>query len=80
MGMESIVDERGRVLIPQELRAELGLTEGTVVRLQKRSEGSIVLRPARQSRRTWKDLNGVEPVRTGKPEWPSPEEAKAIWE
>ena len=76
--METVVDERGRVLIPQELRLELGLAEGTVVDLKK-AEGGIVMRPARSKRLSWKELNGVKPKRTAKPEWPTPEEIKSIW-
>lgn len=80
VGMESIIDERGRVLIPQEIRTEFGLTKGTVVQLQKGSREGIVLKPARRRVRTWRDLFGMKPVRTGKPEWPSVEEIKSIWE
>ncbi|MDA4121987.1 MAG: AbrB/MazE/SpoVT family DNA-binding domain-containing protein [Thaumarchaeota archaeon] len=76
--METIVDERGRVLIPQELRQELGIAEGTVVDLE-RSEGGIMITPARQKHLSWKELNGIKPRRTAKPEWPTPEEIKSIW-
>ncbi len=73
-----MIDERGRVLIPQELRRELGLAEGTVVQLEK-GEGGIKMIPARRKRPSWKDLNGIKPTRTGRPEWPTPEEIKNIW-
>jgi AbrB family looped-hinge helix DNA binding protein len=77
--METVVDERGRVLIPQELRREMGIAEGTVVDLEK-AEGGIMMTPARRRRLSWKDLNGIKPKRTAKPEWPTPEEIKSIWE
>ena len=79
--LETVVDERGRVLIPQELREEVGLDEGTVVDLQKGKGRMITIAPARRkNRRSWKDLKDVKPHRTGNPEWPSPEEIKGIWE
>jgi AbrB family looped-hinge helix DNA binding protein len=77
--MESVVDERGRVLIPQRLRSEAGLEEGTVVELRKEGKNLIVVAPFRKGRRSWKDLRGLKPTRTGEPEWPTPEEIKRIW-
>jgi AbrB family looped-hinge helix DNA binding protein len=76
-----VVDERGRVLIPQELRRELGLDEGTVVDMEK-SEGVIIMTPARRKHFSWKELNGIKPKtkRTARPQWPTPEEIKSIWE
>ncbi len=74
------MDERGRVLIPQELREEMGLDEGTVVTLQRGKGKMITIAPARKGRLSWKDLKDVKPHRTAKPEWPSPEEIKSIWE
>jgi bifunctional DNA-binding transcriptional regulator/antitoxin component of YhaV-PrlF toxin-antitoxin module len=79
--LETIVDERGRVLIPQELREEVGLDGGMVVSLQKGKGRMITIIPARRtSRLSWKDLKGIKPHRTAKPEWPTPEEIKSIWE
>jgi AbrB family looped-hinge helix DNA binding protein len=79
--LETVVDERGRVLIPQELREEVGLDEGTVVNLQKGKGRTITIAPARgKNRLSWKDLKDVKPHRTANPEWPSPEEIKSIWE
>lgn len=79
VGMETTVDERGRVLIPQEIREKLRMTEGTLVQLEERGS-VVVMRPTRQRRRTWPELRGIRAVRTGKPEWPTPEEIKSIWE
>jgi AbrB family looped-hinge helix DNA binding protein len=79
--METVVDERGRVLIPRELRAEVGLDEGTVVQIRKGAKDSIVLAPSKKKgRRSWKQLCGLNPTRTGEPEWPTPEEIKSVWE
>jgi AbrB family looped-hinge helix DNA binding protein len=77
--METVIDARGRVLIPQQLREDLGLDEGVVVELQK-EKGTIVITPAKRKRLSWKELNGIKPKRTGKAEWPAPEEIKGIWE
>ena len=77
--METVIDARGRVLIPQQLREDLGLDEGVVVELQ-REKGTIVITPAKRGRLSWKELNGIKPKRTGKAEWPTPEEIKSIWE
>ena len=79
--METVVDERGRVLIPQELREEAGLEEGTVVKVEKGKGRTIQIAPLKRGTRlAWKDLDGIKPRRTGKPEWPTPEEIKSIWE
>ena len=78
--MDTVVDERGRVLIPQGLRTEVGLEEGTVVTIKKEGRQALLLVALSRGRRTWKELNGLEPTRTGKPKWPTPEEIKGIWE
>ncbi len=78
--MESVVDERGRVLIPLELRQQLGLDEGVIVRLERKGVENIVIARAGQGRRPWRKLSGLKPTRTAKPEWPTPEEIKGIWE
>jgi len=78
--LEAVVDERGRVLIPQELRSEVGLEEGTVVEVRREGKRDLVLAPSRKGRRAWKELDGLRPTRTGKPEWPTPREIKSIWE
>jgi bifunctional DNA-binding transcriptional regulator/antitoxin component of YhaV-PrlF toxin-antitoxin module len=77
--MQSSVDDRGRVLIPQSVRENTGMTRGTVVRVQQK--GAVVeVIPTSKKQRRWKDLAGINPKRTGKPVWPTPEEIKSIWE
>ncbi len=76
---QTVVDQRGRVLIPEEIREGAGLDEGTIVKVE-RQEDAIVIKPVRKSKRTWKQLCGLTPKRTGKPEWPTPEEIKSIWQ
>ena len=75
---QTVVDQRGRVLIPEDIRESTGLEEGTVVKVETQEEG-IVIKPIRRSKRSWKELCGLAPKRTGKPEWPTPEEIKNIW-
>ncbi|MGP8070598.1 MAG: AbrB/MazE/SpoVT family DNA-binding domain-containing protein [Candidatus Bathyarchaeia archaeon] len=75
---QTVVDQRGRVLIPGDLRESAGLDEGTVVSVEKQEEGVVIL-PVRRGKRTWKQLCGLVPKRTGKPEWPTPEDIKSIW-
>ena len=79
MTEETVVDERGRILVPQEIRERLGLGEGTIVKVVE-MEKEIVIKPVSRKRRTWKDLCGIKPQRTGKPEWPTAKEIKDIWE
>jgi AbrB family looped-hinge helix DNA binding protein len=86
--MESLVDERGRILIPKDLRELLGIKEGSSVELvEDIKEGVITIKTAAKakSRRKpgVKELYGigVKVKKTGKPEpWPSPREIKSIWE
>lgn len=42
--MEAILDEFGRISIPQRVRDDLGLAPGTMLSIEEREEG-ILLRP-----------------------------------
>jgi len=75
---QTVVDQRGRVLIPEDVREGTGLDEGTIVRVEKQDDG-IMIKPIRRGKRTWKQLCGLVPKRTGKPAWPTVEEIKNIW-
>jgi AbrB family looped-hinge helix DNA binding protein len=75
---QTVVDQRGRILIPEDMREGAGLDEGTIVRVERQNEG-IVIQPIGRGKRTWKQLCGIIPKRTGKPEWPTAEEIKSIW-
>lgn len=75
---QTVVDHRGRVLIPEDIREGAGLDEGTIVRVEEQDEG-VVIQPLGRDKRTWKQLCGMIPKRTGKPEWPTAEEIKSIW-
>ena len=76
---QTVVDQRGRVLIPEAIREDTGLDHGTVVEVEKEGE-RVVIKPIRKKKRTWKQLCGTRPKRTGKPDWPSPREIKSIWQ
>jgi AbrB family looped-hinge helix DNA binding protein len=70
---QTVIDRRGRVLIPEEIREISGLQVGTVVAVEKQDDG-IIVKPVGKNRRGWKRLCGLTPRRTGKPRWPTPEE------
>jgi AbrB family looped-hinge helix DNA binding protein len=55
---------RGRILIPEDTREGAGLDEGTIVRVERQDEG-IVIQPIGRRKRTWKQLCGIIPKRTG---------------
>ena len=74
---QTVVDQRGRVLIPEDIREDSGLDEGTVVRVETQDEG-IVIKPVRKAKRSWKQLCGLTPKRTSRAEWPTQEEIKNI--
>jgi AbrB family looped-hinge helix DNA binding protein len=76
---QTVVDQRGRVLIPEEIREDTGFGHGTVVEVEKEGE-RVVIKPIRKKKRAWKQLCGIRPRRTGKPEWPTPDEIKSIWQ
>jgi len=76
---QTVVDQRGRVLIPEEIREDTGFQHGTVVEVEREGE-QIVIKPIRTHKRAWKHLCGLRPKRTGVPEWPTPEEIKSIWQ
>jgi len=42
--METILDELGRIVIPKQVRDDLGLSPGSVLEVEERAEG-IVLKP-----------------------------------
>ncbi len=79
MDDEAVVDERGRVLLPIRIREKLNIDEGSVLQVEEKQR-TIVLRPTRKLKKTLKDFSGLDPSRTGKPKWPTPQEIKSIWE
>jgi AbrB family looped-hinge helix DNA binding protein len=75
---ETVVDQRGRILIPEEIRESAGLKSGAVVAIEK-TRNVVVIKLLRKHKRAWRELCGLTPERTGKPEWPRAEELKSIW-
>lgn len=75
--MGASVDERGRVVIPQEFRERLGLMPGTEVRVEV-SEGGVLVRPARQKREIARQLRGIIPKGSTGPRL-DPRRVKHIW-
>ena len=76
---QTVVDQRERVLIPEAIREDTGFDYGTVVEIEKEGE-RVAIKPLPKKKRTWKQLCGIRPKRTGKPEWPTPGENKSIWQ
>ena len=80
------VDSKGRVSLPREIREMLGDT----VEVRAVGKRKVLLSPAMKGAKTRKSKVLVaeenfmkvldeEPARIGKPENPSPEEMKSIW-
>lgn len=73
MGKLSVVEERGRILIPKRLRDSLKLKPGQKI-LIERKDGKIVIKPAIDFKKFVSELRGC--VRKSKIK---PEELKRIW-
>jgi bifunctional DNA-binding transcriptional regulator/antitoxin component of YhaV-PrlF toxin-antitoxin module len=79
------IDSKGRVSLPREIREILG----KIVEIRPVGKRKVLLSPARKGTKTgasrairqenFLKLLDKEPKRTGKPENPSPEQMKAIW-
>ena len=70
---KSTIEERGRVLIPKEIREELNLRAGQAVIIEKK-EGCIVIKPAVDEKRIFSELRGC--VKKSKI---NPRDIKNIW-
>ena len=76
---ETTIDHRGRVVIPKEIRDNMQLKEGIILKVEKRDK-EIIIRPARKTKKSIKEFYAQDPERTGDIKWPTPEEIKNIWE
>lgn len=80
-GLRATVDDRGRVLIPQELREATGLTSGAPVVIERTQDG-IRLRRARPVDEALDRLDGA--IHEGNRRVPAedlePEDVKDEWE
>ncbi len=71
------VDSKGRICLPAEIRDEIG----DVVTAKRTSKGILIQKGEKSDfLDEFKRVISSEPTRTGKPENPSPEKMKAIWE
>ena len=70
---KGVVEERGRVLIPKDIREELNLKPGQEVLIEKK-EGFIVIRPAIDVKKLTAELRGC----VKKPKV-HPRDVKHIW-
>lgn len=76
--MSTLVDERGRVLVPKDLRAQFGLEAGCPVIVEAEADG-IKLRRAIPRKEALERLAGIIP-KAGKRHALDPLDAKRIWE
>ncbi len=76
--MSSIVDEKGRIVIPKHLAEELGLTKGDKISFEKKKQ-SLIIKKAKASEKRLDEIMSWNPKRMGKPEPVSPQEMKEIW-
>lgn len=74
----SIVDEKGRIIVPKPLRSELGIAEGSQVRLQVEKE-RLVISKVVEADEFIRDMEGF--VREGsKLPFVDPLSLRRIWE
>lgn len=76
--MSTLVDERGRILVPKDLRAQFGLEPGCAVIIEADADG-IRLRRAIPREEALGRLAGVIPKASGRSSI-EPLDAKRIWE
>ena len=69
---EVTVEDRGRIVIPKDIREKLGIRGGEKMRVEER-DGDVVISPV-NSRSSLKELRGV--IRDSETE---PSEIKEIW-
>lgn len=78
MADEAILDKKGRIVIPRQLRDELGLREGSKVKLLLDEEKIIVIKPV-NPKEFINEMEGC--VKEGSPiPKVNPLELKKIWE
>ena len=80
--METKIDTKGRVMIPQPIRKRLGIGKETPLLIEERNY-EVLLKPMKkkkEKKRGIKDFFGLKVKRTGKPEWITPKEIKSIRE
>ena len=52
--LDSVVDKKGRILIPKKVRESAGISGGTVVKVRQRGRIVEVIPTAKKGRRTWR--------------------------
>ncbi|MDA4120431.1 MAG: hypothetical protein OK436_07585, partial [Thaumarchaeota archaeon] len=74
------LDSKGRPLFFELLNASK-IVPMMVQAMEKGKGKTIQIAPLKRGTLlAWKDLDGIKPHVTGKPEWPTPKEIKSIWE
>ena len=79
--MATTVDERGRVLIPRDMREEHGFSPGSPVIIESTADG-VVLQPALPREEALRRLNGAINAKTRKRDAVplDPLDVKKVWE
>lgn len=82
MSVPTKVDDRGRVLIPQDLRVRAGIEPGQDVRVEIDGEGNLVIQPVLSVEAFLEELTGAvnEETRREDAEPMDPLELKRMWE
>lgn len=80
--MPATIDDRGRVLIPKELRDELGLGSGQQVRFELQDDGTLRVHPIRTARQVLDKILGSISEENADPDAEplDPLDVKRIWE
>jgi len=77
--LSSIVDEKGRIVIPKHLAEEIGLTKGDKVVFDKKDKQFLIIKKAKAPEKRLDEIMSWNPKRMGKPEPVSPREMKEVW-
>jgi AbrB family looped-hinge helix DNA binding protein len=80
--MTTTVDDRGRVLIPKELRAQAGIEPGQEVRLEIDENGNVSIQPVLSAEKLLETMLGAinEDTRRADAEPIDPLDLKRMWE
>jgi len=74
----TVLDDRGRVVLPKEVLEELGASKGDAVVFEKRGKDLVIMKASSKGGRL-EEIMDWNPKRTGKMEKVSPKTMKGIW-
>ena len=76
--MTSVLDDKRRVVIPEDIAEELGLVEGSTIAFRKENDAVIVTK-VDAAKDSLRDTMSWNPRRRGKPKPVREDEIKEIW-